>query len=113
MDSFTELVHDQLRHVPDLAVRRMFGGWGFYSGPFFFAVVFDGRLYFKTGEAERAEYAACGMGPFSYDGGALVSLWELPPDVLEDADALEAWAGRAIAAARAAKQEQAGKRRRR
>jgi DNA transformation protein and related proteins len=111
MDSFTELVQDQLRHVPGLRARRMFGGWGFYAGAFFFGVVFDGRLYFKTGEAERSGYAARGMGPFTYEGGALKSLWEVPPDVLEDPAELEAWAARAIAAAREAKQAAAPRRR--
>jgi DNA transformation protein and related proteins len=103
MDSFTQLVRDQLEDVPDLRVKRMFGGWGFYSGPFFFGVVFDGRLYFKTDDAGSAMFAELGMAPFTYDGGALRSLWEVPPDVLEDARELQEWATRATAAARAAK----------
>jgi len=103
MDSFTELVLDQMRGVPALTWRRMFGGHGFYSGGLFFAVVWDDRLFLKTGEAERAAYQARGMGPFTYEGGALTSLWEVPAEVLEDADELTAWATRAVAAARAAK----------
>jgi DNA transformation protein and related proteins len=92
----------------------MFGGCGFYSGAAFFGVVYDGRLYFKTGEPERAVYAARGSsGPFAYEGGALTSLWEVPTDVLEDADELEAWAARAIAAARVAKREPSRRPRRR
>jgi DNA transformation protein and related proteins len=107
-------VRDQLRRVPSLGTRRMFGGCGFYSGAAFFGVVYDGRLYFKTGEPERAVYAARGSsGPFAYEGGALTSLWEVPTDVLEDADELEAWAARAIAAARVAKREPSRRPRRR
>lgn len=105
MDSFTEMVRDQLDGVPDLRLRRMFGGWGFYAGPFFFGVVFDGRLYFKTDDAGSALFAQYGMAPFTYDGGALTSLWEVPPDVLEDPYELREWASRATAAARAAKRE--------
>jgi DNA transformation protein and related proteins len=106
MDSFAELVRDQLRRVPALRTRRMFGGSGFYSGAVFFGMVYDGRIYFKTGESERTGYTARGSsGPFTYEGGALISLWEVPTDVLEDADELEAWAYRAIAAARVAKRE--------
>jgi DNA transformation protein and related proteins len=103
MDSFVELVREQLEGVPDLRLKRMFGGWGVYSGPFFFGVIIDGRLYFKTDDVGSAAFAACGMGPFTYEGGALKSLWEVPPDVLEDPHELREWATRATAAARVAK----------
>lgn len=105
MDTFTEMVRDQLDGVPDLRVKRMFGGWGVYSGPFFFGLVYDGRLYFKTDEAGTARFAQFGTGPFTYDGGALKSLWEVPSEVLEDPFELREWAARATQAARAAKQE--------
>lgn len=104
MDSFTELVLEQLRGVPSLTWRRMFGGCGFYSGGLFFAVVWDDRLFLKTAPAEEASFRARGMGPFTYEGGALKSLWEVPVDVLEDAAELSVWAARALAAARAARQ---------
>lgn len=103
MESFAELVLDQLRGVPSVTWRRMFGGWGFYSGGLFFAVVFDDRLYLKTDESGREPFQQRGMGPFTYDGGALHSLWEVPADVLEDAEELAVWAARAVQAARAAR----------
>ncbi len=103
MDSFTELVLDQLRGVPGLTWRRMFGGYGFYAGGLFFAVVWDDRLFLKAAEADRDAFRARGMGPFTYEGGALHSLWEVPAEVLEDADELRDWAQRAVAASRAAK----------
>ncbi|HEX9105767.1 MAG TPA: TfoX/Sxy family protein [Longimicrobiales bacterium] len=103
MDSFAELVLDQLRGLPAVTWRRMFGGWGFYSAGLFFGVVFDDRLYFKTDEAGQDSYRARGSGPFTYEGGALHSLWEVPADVLEDADELTDWAQSAVAAARAAR----------
>jgi DNA transformation protein and related proteins len=105
MDSFTEMVLDQLSRVRAVTVRPMFGGFGFHSAGLFFGVVWDGRLYLKTAEADRPAYEERGMGPFTYEGGALKSLWEVPADVLEDADELAVWAGRAITAAQAAKQE--------
>ena len=103
MDSFVELVLDQLRGLPGVTWRRMFGGYGFYSAGLFFAVVWDDRLYFKTDEAGEAAYRARGMGPFTYEGGALKSLFEVPADVLEDGEQLSEWARAAVAAARAAK----------
>jgi DNA transformation protein and related proteins len=112
MDSFAQFVRDQLEDVPDVRLKRMFGGWGFYSGPFFFGAVFDGRLYFKTDDAGSAAFAERGTAPFTYDGGALRSLWEVPPDVLEDTGELLEWATRATAAARAAKLKPGARKRR-
>ena len=103
MNSFAELVLDQLRAVPALTWRRMFGGWGFYSAGLFFAAVSDDRLYFKADDSSQEAFRQRGCGPFTYEGGALHSLWEVPADVLEDADELAEWAARAVAAARAAR----------
>src|SRR5512138_3406205 len=108
MDSFVELLLDQLRAVPGVTWRRMFGGWGFYADGFFFAISFDSRFYLKTAEEDRAAFRARGMGPFTYgenDEADLTSFWEVPADVLEDADELTAWARRAVAAARALRLE--------
>ncbi len=105
MDSFTALVLDQLRGVPGVTWRRLFGGYGLYAGGLFFAAVLNERLYLKTTAADQADFRARGMGPFTYEGGALKTLWEVPAEVLEDAEELSVWARRAIAAARAAKLE--------
>lgn len=109
MDSFAELVLDQLRGLPGVTWRRMFGGWGFYSAGLFFAAIMDDRLYFKTDEAGRDTFRQRGSGPFTYEGGALHSLWEVPADVLEDADELAKWAARAVAAASTARSEKSRK----
>ncbi len=103
MDSFLELVLDQLRGMPAVTWRRMFGGCGLYSGGLFFAAILDDRLFFKTDESGKEAFRQRGSGPFTYEGGALLSLWEVPADVLEDADELTDWARRAVAAARAAR----------
>lgn len=112
MDSFVELVLDQLRGLPGVTWRRMFGGYGFYAGGLFFAVVWDDRLYLKTDDAGEAAFRERGMGPFTYEGGALKSLYEVPADVLEDADELVEWARRAVTCARSARQAKSGRKRR-
>lgn len=103
-DSFVVYVLDQLREVERLGCRAMFGGHGLYSGPTFFGIVFDGRIYFKTDERTEGEFTRRGMGPFrANDKQLLRTYYEVPPDVLEDRDALAAWADAAARCAAAAR----------
>ncbi|HZT23099.1 MAG TPA: TfoX/Sxy family protein [Verrucomicrobiae bacterium] len=101
-DSFKEFVLDQLRALPDVRARAMFGAYGLYQGEYFFAILDEGRLFFKTDAASAKDYTARGMPPFTYTsrGQTLtMSYHEVPPDVLENAPELVAWARRAIQAA--------------
>jgi DNA transformation protein len=101
-DSFKEFVLDQLHAVPELGARAMFGAHGLYAGETFFAILDEGRLFFKTNAAAQAEYLARGMGPFSYESRGkrlMMSYHEVPPDVLENAPELTLWARKAIAVA--------------
>ncbi len=106
MDSFLELVLEQLREFPGVTWRRLFSGWSLLAGGLHFGIVYDGRLYFKTDEAGRSAFEGRGMGPFRPGGEedvTLISYWEVPADVLEEPELLARWAGVAVAAARAAK----------
>jgi DNA transformation protein and related proteins len=101
-DSFKEFVLDQLSALPDVRAKAMFGAHGLYSGDHFFAILDEGRLFFKTDAASQADYAARGMGPFTYKSGGKVmtmSYHEVPPDVLERPLELVEWARKAIAIA--------------
>ncbi|MGA3265418.1 MAG: TfoX/Sxy family protein [Verrucomicrobiota bacterium] len=49
-DSFKEFVLDQLSTLPDVRARAMFGAHGLYQGGHFFAILDEGRLFFKTDE---------------------------------------------------------------
>ena len=105
-DSFTEFVLDQLHALPDVRARAMFGGHGLYSGENFFGILDDGKLFFKTDAESQKEFIAQGMGPFTYEmkGRVMTMAYhEVPPDVLENAPGLTAWARRAIQLAIAAK----------
>jgi DNA transformation protein len=98
-DSFKEFVLDQLSALPDVRAKAMFGAHGLYSGESFFAILDEGRLFFKTDAQSQADYTARGMGPFTYEMKGRVmtmSYHEVPPDVLENAPELVAWARRAI-----------------
>jgi DNA transformation protein and related proteins len=98
-ESFKEFVLDQLRALPDVRARAMFGAYGLYQGESFFAILDEGRLFFKTNESSQAEYTSRGMEPFTYESKGRVmtmSYHEVPPDVLENAPELVVWAQRAI-----------------
>ena len=93
-DSFRDYVEEQLG--PGCSFRTMFGGHGIYRGDVFFGIIFKGRLYFKTGPLNRADYVERKMTPFKPNARqTLKSYYEVPADVLEDAETLRAWALRA------------------
>jgi DNA transformation protein len=97
--SFKEFVLDQLAALPELRARAMFGAHGLYAGGHFFAILDEGRLFFKTGPATEKDYTARGMGAFTYESRGKVmtmAYHEVPPDVLEMPVELVAWAQRAI-----------------
>lgn len=101
-DSFREFTLEQLGRVTPVTSRRMFGGVGIYAGGQFFALMDNNRLYFKVDDSNRPDYEAAGMEPFrpyGEDGGAM-SYYEVPPELLEDVDALSGWVTKAIAVAR-------------
>ncbi|NIR46628.1 MAG: TfoX/Sxy family protein [Gemmatimonadetes bacterium] len=100
-DSFLDYVLDQLSGLSGLEARRMFGAHGLYRDGVFFAIVDDGRLYFKTDEPTREEYRRRGMGPFQpTPKQTLKTYYEVPADVLEDDEALALWAEGAVRVAR-------------
>jgi DNA transformation protein len=105
-NSFKEFVLDQLSALPDVRARAMFGAHGLYSGEHFFGILDEGRLFFKTNAASQADYAARGMGPFTYESKGKVltmSYHEVPPDVLENVPELSDWARKAIGVAASSK----------
>lgn len=101
--AFREFVTEQLSGVRDLVPRRMFGGVGYYSGETFFALIIRDTLYLKVGDANRAMFEAVGSEPFRPHPGQPMTMryWNVPLDVLEDAEELTRWAKAAIDMARA------------
>ena len=93
---FLEFVLDQLRALPDVTYRRMFGGLGLYESGVFFAVIDEGRLYFKVDEESRARYEENGMKAFApTPDQVLKTYYEVPVAILEDDGLLCEWARRA------------------
>ena len=100
-----EAVERLQRAVSGLRARRMFGGVGLYSGEQFFGIIAFDRLWFKVDDSNRADYEARGMGPFKPfpDRPTTMSYFEVPTDLLDDAEELRVWAMRSVAIARQAK----------
>jgi len=79
----------------------MFGGHGLYCGSTFFGIIFKGRLYLKTDPESRGSYQRAGMKPFCPNATqTLTSYYEVPADVLEDAEELRCWVAHAVACSR-------------
>lgn len=96
--SFLAFVLDQLGSSPGIESRAMFGGHGLYRAGTFFAIVYRGRLYFRTSAATQPEYRARGMKPFRPRARqSLTSYYEVPADVLEDPAEVARWAREAAA----------------
>jgi len=108
---FHDHVIDQLRRVPSVTSRAMFGGFTIYSKGVAFAIIDNDRLYFKTNDTNRADYTAAGMQPWDPYGDGRVSFsnYELPEAIFENADELALWAAKAIAVARSKKKAKPAK----
>ena len=102
---------EQLEALGNLRSRRMFGGVGLYSGELFFGLIDDDTLFFKSDSSNSAEYIARNMPrfmPFPDRPEAVMAYYQVPADIIEDAESLIAWARKSVAVAlssQAAKQD--------
>ena len=99
---YRDFVLEQLGRVAPVTARAMFGGVGVYSDGLFFALMDDEALYLKVDDTNRGDFEAIGMGPFRPFGDEthVMQYYELPADLLEDAEALRPWVLAAIDVAR-------------
>jgi DNA transformation protein len=103
-DGFRDFVLDQLSGVKDLRAKSMFGGVGLYTGDVFFGIIAADVLYFKVGDANRADYTRVKSKPFApYPGKPSMNYFTVPISVVEDRESLTRWAARSIEVARASR----------
>ena len=93
---YLDFVLDCMAAVAPVRGVRFFGGTGLIMDGVQFAYVSgNNRLYFVVDDETRPAYEAAGMGPFWYTrktGRREVRRWyELPEDVLQDAEELRGW----------------------
>jgi DNA transformation protein len=99
-------VLEQLEGIGGVRSRRMFGGVGLYSGELFFGLIDDDTLFFKTDGSTSADYIARGMPrfmPFPDRPEAVMAYYQVPADVIEDVEAIQVWARKAVAVALASR----------
>ena len=97
-DEFLDYLLDQFRDWGDVTVRRMFGGAGLYRDEKMFGLVADDVAYLKVDDSNGEEFEEAGSSPFKpwADKPTLMSYYEIPPDVLEDAEQLVEWSKRSL-----------------
>lgn len=96
-DGFKDFIFDQLADLRGVTCRAMFGGYGLYHRANFFGIIHNGRLYFKINAATVPDYTEHGMKPFRPNAKqTLKSFYEVPVDIMEDAEALTNWATQAV-----------------
>lgn len=103
-DAYRDYVLEQLGGLGPVTARRMFGGVGLYNRGLFFAVLDDDQVFFRVDDETRPAYEALGARPFSPMPDReqpMMGYFEVPAAVLDDRNDLVAWAGRAVAVARA------------
>ena len=100
---FASYVQGQLNGIGHVSSRRMFGGVGLWCDGAFFGLIAGDVLYFKVDDSNRADFKERGMAAFRpYKNRPQVSMnyFEVPAEVLEDAQECVLWAQRSVAIAR-------------
>lgn len=106
---------DQLTPLGEARGRPMFGGYGVYLDGLIIGLIAFDTFYLKVDDHNRPDFEAAGSAPFSYDTkngtNTISGYWEVPADVLDNSDALRAWALKSLAVSRRAGAKSARKRR--
>jgi DNA transformation protein len=100
---FVSYLQDLFVAVPDVTIRRMFGGVGVFRHGLMFALATgEGRLAFKADETTVPEFAAEGAEEWVYEGKGKpmrMGYWHVPERLLDDTDEFKTWALKAFDAA--------------
>src|SRR6202023_3887081 len=115
-EDFLQYVLEQLAGVGHVTPRRMFGAVGLYHDERFFGIIAGDTLYFKVNDSNRRDYEARGMDrfrPYADRPQLSMTYYEVPADILENADECVTWARKSAAIAAAGPKRAARRRRRR
>jgi DNA transformation protein len=109
-NDFVVYAIEQLAPLAKVTSRRMFGGVGLYAEGLFFGLIADDTLYLKVDDSNRTDYEQRGSKPFCPYPDRLefsMSYFDVPADLLDDADELSRWARKSVAIALSTANEKA------
>ena len=93
-NDFLNFVLDQLSAWGNVHVNRMFGGAALYQEDLAFAMIANDIVYLKVDDTNKEKYIAAGstqLKPFK-SNATVLSFYNIPCDVLENADEFVKWA---------------------
>ena len=99
---YAEAVLDIFAFVPEVRIRRMFGGAGVFSGEMMFALIIGDELFLKTDGETRPDFDAEGCTPWVYSRGGVerdMGYCRAPDAIWDEPDEARRWAELAVAAA--------------
>lgn len=100
-EQFLQFVKDQLGGIEDITFKRMFGGVGIFQAGLMFAKIGGNTLRLKVDASNQQQYIDKGMKPYySEKKKKGMPYWEVPPEILENAEAFTQWAHQSIEIAR-------------
>jgi DNA transformation protein len=111
--ALSDHILDLLSPLGGVTRRYMFGGWGFYKDGLFFAIIASGRLYFKSGPCNVADFLEAGLEQWTFptDTGLMKMSYHAAPEAaLENPRLMLTWAKKGLAAAKEAKAAKPAKR---
>jgi DNA transformation protein len=105
MPADPEWLEDLFEPLGPIRLKRMFSGYGIYSGEFCIALAINPGLCLRVDDASRAQFEAIGAAPFRYTkktGEVTVNAWwRLPDDIVDEPEELARLARLSLATARA------------
>lgn len=91
---YVNYILDLLEPLGGVDAKRMFGGHSINRHGISIGLLLNDVLYLKVDDRNQSDYEEYGSKPFTYDRKdrtIVVSNWELPQEVLEDADLFLEW----------------------
>ena len=96
-----EHLRDLFAGIPQLSIRRLFGGVGLYSNGSVFALGAFDQIWIKADAETAPLFEQAGSRPFTYQGknrAVKLPYWSLPDEALDDPDQALKWARMGLAA---------------
>lgn len=95
-EEYVSFVNEQLSNFDGIYTKKMFGGIGYYNEGVMFGLLGNDIFCLRVTDENRADYEKFGMRAFmSSETTKGLPYYEVPAEILEDRDALVAWAKKA------------------